>query len=185
MKLRRGLPLMLLLAAGCSLRSGLPVYGTVPDFQLTRETGQSFAGTDTAGIVWVANFIFTKCQGPCPRMSSQMKQIQGKLEGVRNVLLLSFTIDPENDKPEVLEEYARRFGADKARWHFLSGEKAELQKLCRNTFFFGDVGPPFEHSTRFALVDRRGRIRGFYDSTDRTAMDDLVNHVRELLDEKL
>jgi cytochrome oxidase Cu insertion factor (SCO1/SenC/PrrC family) len=171
--------------AGCSLRSSLPVFGSVPDFQLTRETGQSFAGADTAGLVWVANFMFTKCAGPCPRMAAQMKQVQTKLEGVQNVLLLSFTIDPENDTPAALEQYARRFGADKARWRFLTGDEAELQKLARTTFFLADVGPPYEHSTKFALVDRRGRIRGYYDSTDRNAMDDLVSHVGELLREKL
>ena len=173
------------LLTACSLRSSLPIYGRVPDFELTRETGQHFNRTDIAGSVWIANFIFTTCTGPCPRMTSQMKQIQDALYDRDGITLVSLTIDPEHDTPAVLTAYGRRFKADPAHWLFLTGDRSELQKLSKDTFFLGDIGPPFEHSTRFVLIDKQERIRGFYDSSDQEAIHDLVRHAEELRHEKM
>jgi len=171
--------------AGCHLGSGLPVYGRVPKFDLVRESGQPFDQTDVAGRVWVANFFFTSCHGPCPRMSAQMKQLQKTFEDADDVALVSFTIDPNTDTPEVLRKYGERFGAIPGRWFFVTGEPRELRKLSKDTFFLNDIGPPFEHSTRFVLIDKQERIRGFYDSSDPDAIKDLVGHIRELQDEKM
>jgi protein SCO1/2 len=171
--------------AGCSLRSGLPTYGTVPEFHVTRETGVEFGSSDLTDRVWVADFIFTTCHGPCPRMTSQMRQLADAFRGAENVSFVSFTVDPATDTPEVLKEYAARFKADPKRWAFVTGAKDELQRLSKDTFFLGDVGGPLEHSTRFVLVDKRSRIRGFYDTTDPSALPDLKRHIEELRDEKL
>jgi protein SCO1/2 len=174
----------LLFLNGCSLTSGLPTYGKLPNFKLEREDGRVFDRTEVAGHVWVANFIFTRCTGPCPRMSRQMKQIQDALGDVKSVLLVSLTIDPAYDTPEVLQKYSAQVHADPARWFFVTGEAAELRKLSKDTFFLGDIGPPFEHSTRFVLIDRMERIRGFYDSSDPAAMKDLMRHIDQLQRDK-
>lgn len=175
----------LLFLSGCKLTSGLPVFGKLPDFSLTREDGHTFDRTEVAGRVWVANFIFTRCNGPCPRMSIQMKQLQDALVDTEDTLLVSFTIDPAFDSTEVLTSYSAKVRANPARWYFVTGDPNELRKLSKDTFFLGDIGPPFEHSTRFVLIDKQERIRGFYDSTDAGAMKDLVRHIGELRRDRL
>ena len=184
--LKRAIPLLVVAGmAGCSLRSGLPVYGTVPEFRLTRETGGEFQLGDVVDRVWVADFIFTTCHGPCPRMTSQMKQLSDAFRTAEDVNFVSFTVDPDNDTPAVLAEYSTRFKADGNRWAFVTGPKEKLQVLSKETFFLGDVGGKLEHSTRFVLIDKRARIRGFYDTTDPNALPDLKRHIEELRDEKL
>src|ERR1700683_4634501 len=91
---------------GCAAHAGLPSYSTVPDFTLTDQTGAAFNGTQLHGLIWVADFIYTTCPGPCPRRSSQMHEVQTSLSGIEGVRLVSFTIDPENDTPPVLAAYA-------------------------------------------------------------------------------
>jgi protein SCO1/2 len=170
----------------CSLKTSLPELGVVPAFELTSESGEPFRSAALTGKVWVANFIFTTCHGPCPRMSSQMRHLQNKLAGTEDVHLLSFTVDPANDTPPALAAYARQFGADPARWTFLTGDKTGLERLSYDTFHLNRVGgPQFEHSGRFVLVDRRSRIRGYYDSSDPEAMAQLRDDIRALLKEVL
>jgi len=181
--MKRYLALALVVAgvtAGCSLRSALPIYGKVPEFTLVRENGNEFTAGGVAGKVWVADFIFTTCHGPCPRMTSQMKQVADAFQKAPDVGFVSFTVDPENDKPEVLAEYALRFKADTARWAFVTGSKEELQKLAKDTFYLGDVGGPLEHSTRFVLIDKELRVRGYYDTSDPASLPDLKKHIEEL-----
>jgi protein SCO1 len=171
-----------LVLASCSTQPALPSYGVVPDFTLTDQTGAAFSSKEKLdGSVWIADFIFTTCQGPCPRMSSQMAKLRNTLprEGVRFV---SFTIDPDRDTPPVLAQYAKRFQAHPAQWHFLTGTKQDLNRLSFNTFKLGNVDGNLEHSTRFVLVDARGRIRGFYDTTDPEALKQIAADVRRLLD---
>ena len=146
----------------CSPRSKpLPVYNQVPDFVLTAQSGREFRRQALEGKVWVADFIFTTCAGPCPRMSSQMHQLQTQ---VKDVTLVSFTVDPEHDTPQVLADYARKFQAEPDRWYFLTGSRDNLQVVMRQAFMLGDVN--MAHSTRFVLVDRKGRVRGYYETTD-------------------
>ena len=151
--------LLLAFAGGCAVRAALPTYNTVPDFSLTDQTGASFAG-DAAlrGHVWVADFMFTNCPGPCPRMSSQMHQVQGALAD-SDVRLVSFTIDPERDTPAALADYASHFSAKPGVWYFLTGPVETLQHLDRDVFQLGDIDGSLDHSTRFALVDRKARVR--------------------------
>jgi len=173
------------LAAGCSLRSSLPIYGKVPEFTLLRENGAEFTQASVAGKVWVADFIFTTCHGPCPRMTSQMKQVADAYQKAQDVAFVSFTVDPDNDKPPVLAEYALRFKADTFRWAFVTGAKEELQKLSKDTFYLGDVGNLLEHSTRFVLIDKEGRIRGYYDTSYPGSLPELKKHIEELRGEIL
>src|ERR1700681_4462034 len=95
-----------LLLAGCAAQAGLPSYGLVPDFTLTDQNGKPFTNrTALHGQVWIADFVYTNCEGPCPRMSSQMHQVQSALAGADGVQLVSFTVDPARDTPEVLASY--------------------------------------------------------------------------------
>lgn len=172
------------LALPACLSSGLPELGQVPPFTLTGEDGRRFESTkELADKVWVADFIFTTCNGPCPRMTALMKRVQEATKDLEDVQLVSFTVDPKNDTPAKLAEYAQRFRYNPARWHFLTGEPAELEKLSDDTFHLGGLGP--EHGTRFAVVDRKGRIRAYYETSDSSAIRQLVEDVKKLRKEVL
>jgi len=95
-----------------------------------------------------------------------MNRIQGSTAGLRNVKLVSFTVDPEHDTPRVLAAYGKHFNADPARWFLLTGARAALNDLGMNAFHLNSVDGSLIHSTRFALIDRRGRIRGYYSSQE-------------------
>jgi cytochrome oxidase Cu insertion factor (SCO1/SenC/PrrC family) len=171
-----------LLLAGCGSGPSLPSYGVVPDFTLTDQTGQTFDSRQQLdGKVWVANFIFTTCNGPCPRMSSQFRKLRTDLANTREFRLVSFTIDPARDTPAALAAYGKRYGADPESWSLLTGTTADLQKMSLDTFHLARIDGTLEHGTRFALVDRKGRIRGYYDSADGEEIRKLADHVRSLL----
>ena len=149
---------LVLLLAGC--QKPLKIYYDVPSFELTNQRGQPFGSAQLTGHVWVADFVFTNCEASCPRMSSRMRALQKATDP--SVRLVSFSVDPDRDTPPALAEYAQKYSADPARWAFLTGSKDVLNMLDRDTFKLGTVGTEIEHSTRFALVDRKGRIRGYY-----------------------
>lgn len=177
--------LLCLVAAGCSVRSSLPVLGVVPPFALTAENGEAFHSSELAGQVWVADFFFTTCNGPCPRMSVQMRQIQESTRDLSDVRLVSFTIDPATDTPDVLAAYARRYKADTGRWRFLTGSPQDLRLLSYETFHLAEVGGALEHSSRFALVDRKGRIRAYYDTAATNAIPQIIADILKLRKELL
>lgn len=156
--------LLVILLAGCAQEKPLPVFGEVPHFELTDQKGRLFTRADLDGHIWIADFIFTNCPGPCPRMSSKMHSVQTATPS--DVKLVSFTIDPARDTPEVLAAYSRNFAADESRWSFLTGSISALNRLSMDTFHLGTVGGNLDHSTRFVLVDAKGRIRATYISGD-------------------
>jgi protein SCO1 len=177
-------PLVLLLTGCGASAPSLPDLGAVPDFRLTRETGASFpSATELRGKVWVADFIFTNCPGPCPRLTQHMKRVQEGLNGISQAKLVSFTVDPERDTPEVLAAYGKRFGADAARWYFLTGPRADLHHLSKDVFKLGDVAPDLEHSTRFVVVDKNSRIRGYYGTSEPSNIAKLIEDVKRLVKE--
>jgi protein SCO1/2 len=152
--------LFCLLFTACSQKP-LPVLGQVDEFELTDQKAAKFDSDSLRGHVWVADFIYTTCPGPCPRMSSHMRSLQN-ISGP-DVRLISFSVDPEHDTPPVLEEYAKKFGADEKRWTFLTGPKDAITTLGRDQF---KVGAGVDHSTYFVLLDKKGRIRGYYGISD-------------------
>lgn len=175
-----------LLLAGCSPRGTLPSYGVVPDFTLIDHTGQRFdSRIELDGKVWLASCIFTTCAGPCPRMNAQFKQIRAAAKGLKDFRLVSITIDPARDTPEVLARIAKGFGAERSQWVYLTGAPAELSRLTWDTFHLAKVDGSLEHSTRFVLVDRQSRIRGYYDSRDTEGIPALIEDIKELLSEKI
>ena len=187
----------------------LPVYGTVPDFSLIERSGRQVEKADLQGQIWIANFIFTNCPDQCPMMTAQMAQLQTALSHVHDVRLVSFTVDPERDTPEVLSEYAKYFGADHDRWLFLTGAKEAIHDLAREGFHLGvidrrdeaqnekilgteahthgqekEIAAMILHSSRFVLVDRRAQIRGYYSSTEGEVVQRLLLALGTLLREK-
>ena len=169
---------------GCRSAPPLPVYWKLPDFQLTSQSAQPFDSKSLDGSIWVADFIFTTCPGPCPRMSAQMRGVQTAVASMPDVKLVSFTVDPQHDTPTALAQYAGRYHAEPGRWFFLTGEQTALEALCRNGFKLGDVDGSLAHSTRFVLMDRRSRVRGFYSSSDDGALPRLLHDIRSLRGEK-
>ncbi|MGI8741491.1 MAG: SCO family protein [Bryobacteraceae bacterium] len=163
----------------------LEIFGVVPAFQLTAQTGQPFDSRGTlAGMIWVADFIFTNCPGPCPRMTSQMHQVQEAVHRMPNVRLVSFTVDPARDTPPVLAAYAKAHHAAHQQWYFLTGPQATLNDLCRNVFKLGNVDGSLAHSTRFILIDQKSQIRGYYDTSEPDSIPKLVADIHALARER-
>jgi protein SCO1/2 len=170
--------LIAVLLAGCTPDKPLLILGNVPNFQLISQKGVPFDRTSLDGHVWVADFVYTTCQGPCPRMSSHMRALQKKTGP--SLKLVSFTVDPDNDTAPVLAAYAKLFSADESRWSFLTGEKETLNTLDRDVFKLGTIGAAMDHSTRFVLVDRRGRIRGYYGIAEGNPVDKIAHDAERL-----
>lgn len=174
--------LALLSLVACAPRSdSLPVMGQVPQFNLVAETGEPFDSHSLDGHNWVANFVFTLCTGPCPMMSRTMHNIQTQTAvEMSGVKLVSFTVDPANDTPPTLAAYATHFSPDPARWRFLTGDPAALNTLSLNTFKLNSVDGSMTHSTRFVLVDRQRRIRGYYTTSEDGFLPKLMHDLRLL-----
>ena len=153
----------------------LPVYGQVADFTLTNQAGHAVRLNDLRGHVWVADIIFTRCAGPCLKMSRQMKELQNTLPANSNARLVSLTTDPDYDSPAMLKAYGQRFGANPGRWLFLTGSKKEIGALAINSLKLTAVEKQpaqrespvdlFVHSTIFVVVDSHGQLRGVYETT--------------------
>jgi len=176
--------------AGCRDRDEkpLPVLGSVPDFKLIDAQGKPIALADLKGKVWVADFIFTHCAGPCPRMSTRMSDLQRFIAGAKTVALVSFSVDPERDTPKVLTEYGKQYGARPDVWRFVTGDEKSVHELARKGFKLA-VEPekeaaPITHSTMFALVDREGNIRGYFDGDDPEAFARLKSALQRLMSGK-
>ena len=166
----------------------LPRYGRLPSFDGIDQDGQSVSSESLTGSVWVADFIFTRCAGQCPLMTSRMAQVVETVREDERVQFVSFTVDPSWDTPPVLSQYARTQGAiSRPSWRFVTGDAAALARLCREGFRLslaegpGTTEEPITHSTRFVLVDRQGLIRGYYDATDETQFQQLRRDLRRLL----
>lgn len=198
---------------------GLPVIANrtahsgsaLPPFRFVDQNGASFGSeqmfvpTAPTAKVWVADFIFTNCAGPCPIMTLGMAALQKQLRDTPDVGFVSFTVDPERDAPDVLARYAREYGAGPG-WHFLTGPRDEIQRLCTDGFALALARERFEagtdpatatpesrpfspapevqqdilHSTLFVLLDAQGRIRGYFDGERPDSHDRLARAARAL-----
>lgn len=153
-----------------SLASDAPEdFGVVRDFELTERTGRVVKKSDLAGQVWVAGFVFTRCSGPCPKVTGTMRKLQDELAST-HAKLVSFSVDPEYDTPAVLTQYAQQFGADAERWWMLTGPHEVIDAVVppllprnkREPEGSVPVGESVGHNTRLMVVDQHGKIRGFY-----------------------
>ena len=169
----------------------MPILGRIPDFTLTERSGKAVRRSDLDGKVWIADFVFTRCAGVCPLMTSRMQGLQEKLRGEPGIRLVSFSVDPDYDTPAVLSAYAQKFHADPEKWVFLTGPETVIFRLSEQHFHLGvseiplaeraAADQPVLHSTKFVLVDQAGRIRGYYDSEDAGARDSLLRDAASLL----
>jgi protein SCO1/2 len=150
-----------------------------PEFTLTERSGKAVTRDDLNGKVWVASFVFTRCPGPCPQVSATMARLQKELDlkATPNLRLVTFTVDPERDTPNELKEYAARYQADAERWLFLTGKsETELHRMLVDGFKVTaqrakNPVDEFDHSSRLAVVDRTGTIRGYFDGIRGTGPD--------------
>jgi len=166
-------------------RKALPQYRALPAFELTNQDGKPVALDDLKGKVWLADFVYTTCPGPCPIITAHMARLQQKLPPGSDVRLVSFSTDPGNDTPAVLKAYAKKFGAGD-RWTFLTGPKEEMYGLIQNGFMLAIAAPPgaqIIHSTKMMLVDKSGTVRGFYDGATGEADGQIIADLRSLLKE--
>jgi len=177
-------------------RARLPVIAEVPAFEFVDQTARAFGSKDLADKVWVASFIYTTCPGPCPRVVERMAHAQAQLGNEPDLMLVSFSVDPQADTPEVLDAYARLRNIDSQRWRLLTGPVDAVVSLIRKGFMLAlqrsdtpggqklATDGPVIHSTRLVLVDRGGRIRGYYETNDAADMERLVADTRNLLRNK-
>lgn len=168
-------------------------FGLVPDFQLSERSGKMVGRDDLKGKVWVAAFVFTRCAGPCSQITGSMAQLQDSVASQKDVVLVSFSVDPEHDTAAVLSDYAAKFHAHPERWLFLTGEPDKVYALIRQGFKLGaeqntgtarTPGNEVLHSQRLVLVDRQSEIRGYYDGTDPEALAKLKKKIAVVLREK-
>ncbi len=161
----------------------LPVYAELPPFSLTERSGRTVTLADLAGKIWVADFIFTNCAGICPEMSTRMTAVHEAFRRDPDALCVSITVDPDRDTPEVLREYAAKYGASEDRWLYLRGPVKDVLALSYEGFHIGDAEDPFIHSQRFVLVDRKGGIRGYYRGTEAEEVERLLGDYRRIREE--
>jgi protein SCO1 len=175
--------------ARLSRRAEPPVLGTLPSFSLVDSAGVELTPARLAGRPYVASFIFTRCAGACPLMTSRLARLRPKLPG--EVRFVSFTVDPQHDTPERLAAYALAHAAG-PDWIFATGTREALHGLSTQGFKLAayEVPPgekkdggdgPFLHSPKFVLVDGAGRVRGYYDSADDAEVAGLEHDARALL----
>ena len=166
----------------------LPAYATLSDFSLVDQNNDPISLKTFNGKIWIADFIFNRSYVTCTILSSHMQRMQGMLSHSPEVVLVSFSVDPEYDTPEVLAKYASTFGAEKDKWFFLTGDREVIFDIARSSLKLSVESEteiaPIIHSTRFVLIDETGGLRGYYDSNEDGFMNELISDVRILLNEK-
>ncbi len=168
---------------------GLSDFGSVPEFSLTERSGKTATLAGLRGKVWIADFIYTSCTDTCPLQSAEMAKLQEHWSNRPDLRFVSFSVDPERDTPQVLTRYAQHFKADADRWLFLTGNKEQISRLVQEGFRLaatpaltgGADEDVILHSSRFVLIDRAGRIRGYYDGLDAAALQRLNKDALSLL----
>ncbi|NRA11335.1 MAG: SCO family protein [Crocinitomicaceae bacterium] len=168
-------------------------YGhTVGDFTFLNQDGKTITSDEVKGKIHVAEYFFTTCKSICPKMNQQMQRIHSQFRRNDDLKILSFTVDPDVDTVDQMKWYANSHGADSKQWHFLTGDKEELYQLARRSYFvlkpaeaqnLGDAGSDFIHTNNFVLVDRKSRIRGYYDGTSEEEVSKLILDIKLLMEE--
>jgi cytochrome oxidase Cu insertion factor (SCO1/SenC/PrrC family) len=168
----------------------IPTMGAVPAFELVTHEGKPFSSSSLNGQYWIVDLIFTNCGGTCPILTANMASLQKALAKAYDVQLVSISVDPNNDTPEVLAEYAKRYNADTKNWTFLTGKVSTIYTIAKDGFKLtvdsvsGDTQNPIVHSERFVLVDKQGAIRGFYDGTTNETQSKILHDLGDLMREE-
>ncbi len=170
-------------------RSNPPVLGSLPGFTLRDQTGSDFGTAQLASKVWIANFIFTRCPTICPALTGHMAELRDRTTEIPDLHLVSITVDPDHDTPQILADYGSKHGADPGRWSFLTGPFEQVKQAVEAGFKISmgdartaaDVSAVF-HGSHFVLVDQQARIRGYHDVKDADGLAALLAQVRHLAD---
>ena len=163
------------------------VYPTIPYFYFRNQDSVIVHSTDLKGKIWVADFFFTSCSTICPRMTSNMKKLNGTLKDLsKQIQFISFSIDPETDKPSVMKQYIQRYGINASNWVFLTGNEAETHRLGIENFMIyagqeEQAVDGFAHSEAFTLVDKEGYVRGVYNVSQADQLEKLEKDIRKLI----
>ena len=169
--------------------AGDTVYHQLSNFSLLNQYGDSVSLATINGKLVVANFFFASCQSICPQMSSNLIKVQEAFPNADSLLIISHSVNPLHDTVEVLNAYAKRYGAKKGQWHLLTGDKKQIYELAKTSYLVNaleDDGSPegFLHSELFLLIDTQGRIRGMYDGTYMPEVERLIKDIKLLKTEK-
>ncbi len=156
-----------------------PVYGELEGvYTFHDQNGRDFQTATMTGQVWLVNFFFTSCQGPCPLLTAQIAGVMAKETSVH---ALSITTDPETDTQTVLQDYAKKFKADPNRWVFATADRAEMVSFGQSVLKLPVGESPDAHSPRIVLIDKQGKIRGWYDSQDPKVRDNILKDLKTIL----
>lgn len=162
--------------------SSLPVIKAAPAFSGRSAENLVVESARLQGSVWIAYFFFSSCGGPCPTLNQRISELQKEIPNEK-LQFVGFSVDPETDTPAVLANYGKRYNANPTRWKMLQLPEDSLKIVAAQGFMLGSPEDPSLHSTRFALVDKAGQIRGFYDGLDDEALKKLRTGIAELLAE--
>lgn len=163
-------------------------YHKIADFSLTNQNGKTITQDDYKNKIYVADFFFTTCQTICPIMTDHMVTIQEKVKNDPEIMLLSHSVTPKVDTVAQLKKYALEKGVNDKKWNLVTGDKKEIYDLARKSYLAAKDTPYNEydliHTENFVLVDKKKRIRGFYDGTDPKAIEELMDDIKILENEK-
>lgn len=165
------------------------IYHKIPDFSLTNQNGETVSLSDLEGKIYVADFFFATCPTICPKMTTHMLELQKHFYDLEDFHLISYTVNPEHDTPEVLKEYAEKVRAKDSVWDFVTGPKKEIYDLALNGYLVNAMEDEmaaggFLHSQWLVLVDKQGRIRGYFDGTSTVETNDLMDAIEILFKEE-
>ncbi|RTY92558.1 SCO family protein [Flavobacterium sp. GSP27] len=160
-------------------------YHTIADFSFVNQNGKTITQKDYEGKIYVADFFFTTCGSICPKMTTNLSDIQKVFANDPKVKLLSHTVFPETDSVPVLKAYAKKYKVDASKWNLVTGDKKEIYEMARKSYLAVKLGEPSElydmvHTENFVLVDTKKRVRGFYDGTNKEDMKRLIDDIRFL-----
>ena len=162
-------------------------YHTIADFSFINQNGKTITQNNYEGKIYVADFFFTTCGSICPKMTTNMIDIQTAFVNNPKVLLLSHSVFPEIDSVSVLKAYAKKNGVIDTKWNLVTGDKKEIYSMARKSYLAVKLGKPEElydmvHTENFILIDAKRQIRGFYDGTDKKEIQRLIEDIHFLID---
>lgn len=156
-------------------------FGKLSDFTLSNQAGQEFTSAAMKGKVYLVNFFFSKCEGPCPLMNKKMEAFQEKFANDADIKLLSVSVDPANDTVEVIKAYSETFKANPEKWSFATGSKEVINDIMEKQMKLAVSEDLQLHTTRIALIDKEGNIKGYFDSASEEELSKLEEEARKLL----
>jgi protein SCO1/2 len=160
-------------------------YHSISDFSFTNQNGKVVTQKDYEGKIYVADFFFTTCGSICPKMTSNLVEVQKAFINNPKVMLLSHTVFPETDSVSVLKEYAKKNGVLDGKWNLVTGDKKQIYAMARKSYLAVKLGKPEQlydmvHTENFVLVDAKRRVRGFYDGTKKEDIERLIEDINFL-----